>query len=297
MNGGLFITLYDEKTLALYLKHGVYGFLMAPVLQGQTPNRVHYKALADYACTREGTHIFFFLNRKIVYGGMVRGNKSVASFYLNGVTSPIGSQSNANLFWDESKRYQVGTNLGAPGTFIVNEKIKSQPFILQFTKDETLSSKMISSDELYFELGQFSYPLPSNTIQGMGFCTLTPGETDIALKLLKSSSETFNLSNSENISLGTPQTLFNVSLIKVTAYISEAHFEFSLLADLQPIRHLIGKDDYILCRQVPISPFKPYDMDRADICLYSIQNPIKGGTIPNVIIELKKDRANYQAYN
>ena len=37
-------------------------------------------------------------------------------------------------------------------------------------------------------------------------------------------------------------------------------------------------------------------MDRADICLYSVSNPIKNGTIPNVIIELKKDVGNKAAY-
>lgn len=36
------------------------------------------------------------------------------------------------------------------------------------------------------------------------------------------------------------------------------------------------------------------DMDRADICLYSMENPIKDGTIPNVVIELKRGCANFQ---
>ena len=37
-------------------------------------------------------------------------------------------------------------------------------------------------------------------------------------------------------------------------------------------------------------------MDRADICLYSFDNPIKDGTIPNVVIELKRENANFKAY-
>ena len=37
-------------------------------------------------------------------------------------------------------------------------------------------------------------------------------------------------------------------------------------------------------------------MDRADICLYSVTQPIKSGTVPNVIIELKKDVARKNAY-
>lgn len=37
-------------------------------------------------------------------------------------------------------------------------------------------------------------------------------------------------------------------------------------------------------------------MDRADICLYSLSHPTKNGTIPNIIIELKKDVGNKAAY-
>lgn len=117
MNGGLFITLYDEKTLSLYLKYGVYGFLMSPVLQAQASGQgIHYKALADYACTREGAHLFFFLNRKIIYGGKVKGNKKVASFYLNGLTSPLGRKANAQLFWDESNRYVPASTAHYPNS-------------------------------------------------------------------------------------------------------------------------------------------------------------------------------------
>lgn len=33
MTGGLFIALYDEDSLKLYLDKGVYGFLMKPVME------------------------------------------------------------------------------------------------------------------------------------------------------------------------------------------------------------------------------------------------------------------------
>lgn len=59
---------------------------------------------------------------------------------------------------------------------------------------------------------------------------------------------------------------------------------------------ILGSGSYILCRQVPLGPYKPYNIDRADICLYNSDNLLRGGTIPNIIIELKKDRANYKAY-
>ena len=130
MEGGLFIALYDEKSLKLYLNKGLYGFLMKPVFSQEPSSRSkHYAVLADYACSREGTDVFFFLKRKIVYGGKIYGNKDSGSFYLNGKTSPLGIKSNANLFWDESTRY-VPTE--TEGVFKVNGSNKAQPFIFFF---------------------------------------------------------------------------------------------------------------------------------------------------------------------
>lgn len=296
MSGGLFITLYDDKALALYLKYGIYGFLMPPVMTpSPSPHSRHYCILADYACSRKGTYVFFFLKRRIIYGGIVKGNPEIASFYLNGKTSPLGRVANADLFWDESQRYGPTEH---KGVFKVKDKDRAQPFILQFEKDNTITGNQISSDDLYFELGKYPYPLPSNTIQGMGFCTLTPGESSIAYKLLSQSNNKFSVISEENMIIGQHQQLFDSAYLpNNNAYQNEAHIEFSLLADIAPIRHLFPKDDYILCRQVPISPFKPANMDRADICLYGLSNRLGEGTIPNIIIELKRDQANFNAYN
>ncbi|MEX1376691.1 MAG: hypothetical protein AB1Z23_04345 [Eubacteriales bacterium] len=293
MNGGLFITLYDEKTLTLYLKYGIYGFLMKPVFGDQpaTQSR-HYQALADYACSREGAHVFFFLKRKIVYGGRVKGNTDIASFYLNGDSSPMGRKANAELFWDESDRYK---KTDKNGVFKVDGNEKAQPYILMFDEIEELTGKYISSDDLYFELGQYPFPLPSNSIQGMSFCTLTPGETEVALEQIEKNGKQILLESNENMALDNDVTIFNKEYLD-NEYINEAHLEFSILADLSPLFNLINNNNYILCRQVPISPFKPFNMDRADICLYDIEKPINNGTVPNIIIELKKQRANFHAY-
>ncbi len=54
------------------------------------------------------------------------------------------------------------------GCFRVNGSDKAQPFILQFIQNKD-TGKYIISDDLYFELGKYPYPLPSNSMQGMGF--------------------------------------------------------------------------------------------------------------------------------
>lgn len=293
MQGGLFIALYDENTLKLYLNKGVYGFLMKPVYTDTPTSRSkHYAVLADYACSREGTDVFFFLKRKLVYGGKIFGNKEAGSFYLNGLNSPLGRKANANLFWDESPRYESTEN---PGVFRVNGADKSQPFMFQFVKNED-TGKYVISDELYFELGKYPYPLPSNSMQGMGFCTLTPGEVATLVKLISASNNKIDFAECDSIEKQGKEQLFDPELVDIKEnFINEAQLEFTILSSLKPFVDFLS-GEYILCRQVPISPFKPMDMDRADICLYSLNEPIKDGTVPNIIIELKKGRANFHAY-
>lgn len=297
MNGGLFVALYDEESLNLYLDKGIYGFLMKPVMTDKpTAQSRHYQVLADYACSREGTDLFFFLKRKIVYGGKIFGNKNIGSFFLNGDTSPLGRKANAELFWDESARKQY-IPTAKPGVFKLKENggSKSQPFIFQFvTNKET--GKYIVSDELYFELGKYPYPLPSNSMQNMGFCTLTPGEVKTLNKLIADSNDWIDYKGKGEIDKNGRETVFNDGLVSLDDdLVNEAQLEFTILSSLKPFAKFLT-DDYVLCRQVPISPFKPSEMDRADICLYSMSAPIKNGTIPNVVIELKKDKATTDAY-
>lgn len=295
MQGGMFVTLYDEKTLKLYLNKGLYGFLMKPTsIDSVTSRSKHYAVLADYACSREGTDLFFFLKRKIVYGGKIYGNRDCASFYINGQNSPLGQRTQANLFWDESSRY---TPTATPGIFKVNGTDKAQPFIFQFAQNEN-TGKYIISDELYFNLGRkYPYPLPSNSMQGMSFCTLTPGEVEELINLLSQSNKSIDFAECDDINKSGEERLFDNTLVDIRSeFINEAQMEFSILSSLTPLNELF-ENNYILCRQVPISPFKPMDMDRADICLYSLDSPIKEGTIPNIVIELKKGKTNYHAYN
>ena len=298
-NNGVFITLYDEESLYLYLYKGIYGFLMKPVYEQVSSCSNHYKALADYGCLREGSHVFFFLKREIVYGGQIIGNISDGSFYINGPYSPLGRESNSDIYWDESKRQRY-VKTCKEGIFKIDEEEKCQPFIVKFKDDNNLKGKCISSDELYFELGKYPYPLPSNAIQNMGFCILTPGETHIAIELLMNSSNKKIINCNEHIELNDDIALYNntfgVQSLKEDNILSESHLEFSLLSNSKLLSKLIKlPNNYTLSRQVPISPFKPNQMDRADICIYDIKEPIRDGTLPNIIIELKKDKANYKA--
>ena len=126
------------------MSKGVYGFLMKPVFTDAPSSRSkHFSILADYACSREGADIFFFLKRKIVYGGKIYGNKDAGSFYINGLNSPLGRKTNANLFWDESSRYKKTEQ---EGVFKVNGANKAQPFMFQFRQNENTGKYIVSDD-------------------------------------------------------------------------------------------------------------------------------------------------------
>lgn len=231
------------------------------------------------------------------------GPCDIGAFYLNGPYSPMGRTAGAQLCWDESQRGRYEATK-KPGTFVVPEVgERCQPYLLRFEDKIGLKGKTILSDQLYFELGKYSYPLPSNAIQRMGFCTLTPGETDTALSLLrKEPIGCIPTKSSEKLEIQEPLVAFkpeygisNLSeAFNNNQFVSEAHLEASILANPKIIPEELRPDGATLCRQVPVSPFKPSQMDRADICYFS-ENRIRDGTIPNVLIELKKERAGKDA--
>lgn len=297
-SSGLFITLFDEQTLKLYLSKGVYSFHMAPVRNGEPPSRNHFRALADYACARDGTHVFFFLKRKVIYGGQIVGSKKYGAFYLNGPYSPMGPLSDSKIGWDESNRYMstgeqgIFTRPGLSGP--ASERKVCQPYVLIFEDRIGIKGNSITSDQLYFEIGEFPYPLPSNSISEMSFCTMTPGKTDIALALLSNEpTQSIKPETDENIDITEDLIPYNPKYDISSLYgaINEDHLEASVIANPDLLPSYMQPKGGTICRQVPISPFKPFRwMDRADICYYN-QNQIEEGTIPNTIIELKRERS------
>lgn len=299
-NNGVFIALYDYESLKLYLKNGIYGFLMSPIEDEISSRSNHYKVLSDYGCLREGTHVFFFLKRTIIYGGQVIGSKENGSFFLNGLYSPLCRKANANLSWDESKR-QNYYSTDKKGIFKIDEdRERCQPYLIKFEDYKGIKGNCIVSDDLYFNVGKYPYPLPSNSMQNMGFCILTPGEVEIALELLIKSEDKIDIEDTEKNLIEKPLTLFSteygIQNLKEERIINESHLEFSLLSNKKLLSELVElPKEYLLSRQIPISPFKPYQMDRADICIYDIEKPINKGTLPNIIIELKKDKGNKDA--
>lgn len=297
-DGGLFITLYDKETLRLYLDRGVYGQHMTPQDGEPSAQSAHYRTLADYATAREGKHVFFFLDREIYYGGQIKGSDEHGAFYINGQYSPLGREVDAPVVWDESSRDVYGST-DDPGIFDAGGERgeKCQPFLIRFEDELGLAGEYVISDQLYFTLGEYPYPLPSNTIAGMGFCTLTPGETNILLELLQNESA----GQIEPVS-DEPARLLNepvpyspeIGVASVEEAHPESHLEASVIAYPELLPEHLRPDGATICRQIPISPFKPSDMDQADVC-YFTDDEIRDGTIPNAVIELKIRKAGKSA--
>jgi len=289
---GLFIMLRDKESLNLYLSNGIYGQLMTPEYYNPSRQSVYYPTLADYACIRGGDHVFFFMKRKIYYGGQILGLKESSAFYLNGMNGPIGRKAKAEVFWDETKRKEYEPT-GRKGVFLVDGKEKCQHFIIRF-KNNKKTGNFIISDQFYEIIGGlYPYPLPSNTINNMGFCLLTPGETRILLDLLYNCPEgQEEITVQEDISFETTPTEFSPKYViqSLNEVQTEAELEASVIANPLLLPKELRPNNASVCRQIPISPYKPRQMDRADVCYYT-DNLIADGTLPNKIIELKIRRA------
>jgi len=287
---GLFILLDDEQTLNLYLAKGIYGTLRPPIFGKVESRSRHYGALSDLACAREETHVFFFGKRRIVYGGQVVGSKKYGSYYLNGPYSPEGRKADAPICWDESDREKYEPT-EKPGIFKVRiqgrMEERCQPYLIKFNDKLGLGGKSIISDDFYAEISFYPYPLPSNSIQRMSFCTLTPGEIDTLIDLFNKNSEDYFKQPVEKIDLKEEPILINPSLgiSRLSGATSKLHLEASVISnpDLFPLE--LRPDNATICRKTPITPHKPMQLDRSDIC-YFTDEYIKDGTIPNKVIDL-----------
>jgi len=259
----------------------------------------HYRALGDYGSARAGTHVFFFRNAKIYYGGQIEGSDDHGAFYLNGSQSPLGRQANADLVWDESKRSEyseIDTGLFTRNDDDTADDAVCQPFLLQFEDKLGLRGNYISSDDLYFELGEYPYPLPTNAIMGMTFCTMSPAETETLLQLLSTDPRgSISYDDAPAVSLqGDPvpyDPAYDIGMAE-DAHM-ESHLEAAVIANPSLLPSELQPSTSAVCRQVPICPFKPENLDRADVCYFD--DSLKEGTVPDTIIELKMNGAGADA--
>lgn len=300
-SGGLFITLDDGDTMELYLDRGIYGQYAPPEHEEPSSYSNHYRVLADYACAEPGDHVFFFRERHFYYGGRLRDPGTGSAFFINGQYSPIGRATDAPLVWDESQRAKYDAVPGDPGLFEVTRQGTTQtrchPFLVLFDDPEDMAGTFIRSDELYFELGAYPYPLPSNTMTGMGFRSVTPQTTEILLELLRDEpAGRYDADPDEDLTLSGDPVPFDPEFIvdSCEAAHPESHLEAAVLADPSLLPAELQPEAATVCRQVPVSPLKPRNMDETDICYYG-DPAIEEGALPTQVLELKNTKAGKSA--
>jgi hypothetical protein len=305
---GFFITLSDEESLKLYLDAGIYSQRTRDFRQKQRRGEslsTHFGTLADFACARGGDYVFFFIDRTVYFGGRLVGPRDRPAFSFNGQNSPLVSDIDAPLVWDETDRdgYDLVESDG-DGVFewaeadpLSDGKTKRycHPFFFQFeATDET--GLRIPSDELYWALSDYPYPLMSDSISGRGFTPLTPGETARLLDVFEEAEERFSYADGPDVELQDKPTQYSpdFSITAPEEAQSEAHLEAEIIAkpELLPTQLQPTRTEQPV-RQVPMTPYKPYgdQSDRADVCYYDTGDPIEDATLPNRVVELKNEKA------
>lgn len=316
MQSGAFIALYDEASLKLYLKHGVYSTLLRVWNQQSSKATKHFAALSDYCALRPGSEIFFFIKRKIYYGGRLIGpetsNTDTAGYFLNGPLSPWAQKAAAPILWDESNRARYSVS-APPGVFKIPGEFRPpdigerfQPYLIKFDTTSDLSGRCIASDALYWATAkEHMFPLPSNSMEGMSFCIISPEEVRIAMDLFRKSDKRIDLRDAEP-SCATSQkpSPANSPNHAMPSNLSDAYrrafneneLEALILSKPELLKDAVElKTSDALARQIPLCPFKSGGMDRADIVFYS--NAGDFGALPRAIVEVKLGQANKACYN
>lgn len=292
--GGIFVTLSDEETLNLYLDQGVYGQHMTPEEDEPSPYSAHYRTLADYGAIRDGYHVFFFLDRKIYYGGQVVGSDEHGAFHINGRKSPLGRAADAPLVWDESSRERYEAT-DEPGVFERDDEDDGtcQPFLIRFEDRMDMAGNYVTAHRFYFALGDYPHLLPSHGIgeTDTNLRTLTPGETETLVDLLRNDPDgRTEISSAGGVELvGKPVPYspeYSIGSDEGTG--SKSRLAASIVSNPSSLPPRL-RPDGIFCRNVPLSPFRPPKStpDRASLCYFADECRIGDGTIPEMVIELE----------
>ncbi|RGS76557.1 hypothetical protein DWX71_09110 [Ruminococcus bromii] len=86
-------------------------------------------------------------------------------------------------------------------------------------------------------------------MQGMGFCTLTPGEVSTLYKLIENSESIIDFSECENINKSGKEQLFDSDLVDLKDdFINEAQLEFTILSSLKPFTNFLSGDIFCVGR-------------------------------------------------
>lgn len=291
--GSVLVTVNDEDTLNLCLERGVYGQHVT-LQEGNSPQYGgHYSTLSDHSTLRDGNHVFLSLDGSVYYGGQIVGPADYGAFYVNGRNSLVGRRADAPLVWDESSRDAHEATDG-PGVFETagNDYWTCQPFLVRFEDEMGMAGTYVDRHRFYFELGDYPYLLPSHRRSETDFRTLTPGETETLVTLLEDDRDgRIDVSSDENVALADEPVPYSPGrgIRNPEDARSVLHLQAAVVSNPLLLPRRFRPDDCTVCREVPISPYRPGPFPRADVCYYSESDPIEDGTLPNAILDVRTD--------
>lgn len=289
-DGGIVVTVRNEEVLPVYLAYGVYGDKLRLGTHAG-PNPEHYvRALADYAGRRQGDHLFFRCRGRFYYGGRIRGSSEHGAFYLNGRCGLLGSRADPPTVWDESEweRYEPPSRAGLDS---VSRPSVCQPFLLRFRDWLGLQGRWIEGCRLFYALRDCNYLLPTTHAASNVF-PVSPGEADRLLALLMEDADG---------ELCPPEDA-NVEFTKEPTPYDPAYgpnpigarsrdgLVAAVVANAEELPPQLQRAGAAIAHRVPISPYRPRNVELADVGYYTDRN-VRDGTLPDVLLYLEPESA------
>lgn len=292
-SGGVIIRIKNEDVIPLYLAFGVYGQKLRIGTDGEPNPETYLRALADHACVRGGDHLFFRCGGRFYYGGRVDGPTEHAAFVLNGPRGLLGKRAEAPLVWNES----VWEALEPPAREGLDSAVRPpvcQPFLLRFRDWFHLRGRWIDEYRYYLALGDYNYLLPS-THDPSGMTSISPGETDVLLRLLsKEADGELDPPDDVPFNLRDEPTPYEPALgPKLEGARSRDGLIAAVLANPQKLPWWARPRGAGIARDVPISPYRRRNVETADIAYYS-ERRVREGTVPDRLFYLDTEPAGEQ---
>lgn len=287
---GYYIPMNSMQAVQECLESGVYGQF---IKKREKLTSQLFKILADYTGMRPGDHVFFFQDKRIYYGGQLQASDGTNTIFLNGVETPFDIDSPDSLFVPNRREDDVDDD-GVFEQETRHETVdKHQPFLVSFVDQHGLRGREIRSDVLnYYHTEDLPFPTPASEMNDVGFCALTPRETNLLLEKFEETDQQIPLS-SDRQAESQPDILdslpsFPLSILRHPCDSRfEAEIEAWLLADHNRLPGDVDADSSAVIRQVPMSARRPRDgTDAVDIGIYDADS-----VFPHTAYELKRGSA------
>lgn len=277
------VPMNSQEAVYECINSGLYGQLLKSKDDISTN---HMRIVADYASTRPGDHIFLFCERRIYYAGQIQPNGTGGTVLLNGTDTPLDLDVPEYTYVPDRLTDRVDSSGRLTETTQYGRQVRCQPYLFAFTDTIGFGGHSISSNALYNRLARYEFTSSAARMKNVGFCGLSPGETDILLELFEQSSEDTRCTPPETVDVSGFDPVCLTSQYTLESARLEAQIEALLMSEPHRLPAYSRNSDETIARQVPFSSPRR-SVDKVDIGAYE-----PGSVFPNKIYEIKRGKAN-----